>query len=160
MGVDQARGLHIVIKQPDLEKGLVYTIRVHYEPTTDAVFSHLSHFMEAYDVRACVIDAQPNTHAASEFARRFRGRVWLAYYINQKGKIAWSHDAEHTPIANINRTEAFDAWRDVHKMGQRRIPRIEDEVASYVRQMTNILRAIEEDRHQRAETRGLDLTRR
>jgi hypothetical protein len=145
MGVDQNRGLHIVIKQPDENQGVVFTLRVHHEPQTDADFSHLDHFMEAYDVRACVIDALPGTQAASAFAHRFRGRVWCAYYTAQKGKVAWSYDSDNTPIVNINRTDALDAWRDVHQMGKRRIPRIEDEVTEFVRQMTNTLRSIQED---------------
>jgi hypothetical protein len=112
---------------------------------TDPIFSHLDHFMNDFDVRACVIDALPNTHAAKAFAHRFPGRVWLAYYGNQKGRISWARDAEGNAIVNINRTEALDAWRDAHKMGKRRIPRIEDEVRQFVLQMTNILRTIEED---------------
>jgi hypothetical protein len=145
MGVDQGSGLHVVIKEPHPGKDLVFTIRVHHEPRTDAEFTHLDHFMETYDVRACVIDGLPNSHAASAFAHRFPGRVWLAYYNAQKGKVAWSYDATHTPIVNINRTDALDAWRDAHQTGKRRIPRIEDEVTNFVQQMTDILRSIEED---------------
>ena len=86
MGVDQGNGLHVVIKEPHEDKGVVLTVRVHHEPRTDAVFSHLDSLMEAYDVRFCVIDGLPNTHAARAFARRFPGRVWLAYYgETQKG---------------------------------------------------------------------------
>ena len=75
--------------------------------------------MNDFDVRACVIDALPNTHAARAFARRWPGRVWLCYYGNSKGKVTWGHDADDTPIVNVNRTEALDTWRDdLHKMGQ------------------------------------------
>ncbi|MBN1837903.1 MAG: phage terminase large subunit family protein [Spirochaetales bacterium] len=144
MGVDQGNGLHIVVKEPK-DKGYAVTVYVHHEPMTDAIFSHLDHMMDDFDVRACVIDALPNTHAARAFARRFRGRVWLSYYTNQKGKVAWGFDAENTPIVNVNRTEALDAWRDLHKQAKRRIPRIEGQVTAYVKQMTNILRSIEED---------------
>jgi len=144
MGVDQGNGLHVVIKEP-ADDGYAMTVYCHHEPMTDETFSHLDHLMNAFDVRACVIDALPNTHAARAFARRFRGRVWLSYYGNQKGGIAWGFDAENTAIVNTNRTEAFDRWRDLHRMGKRRIPRIEGQVTTYVKQMTNILRSVEED---------------
>jgi hypothetical protein len=146
MGVDQGNGLHIVVKEPNPEKDIVFTVRVHEEPMTDATFSHLDHFMEAYDVRACVIDAQPNTHAARAFAERHPGRVSLAYYgSTAKGLLEWGRDSERTPIVTINRTEALDAWRDAYKVGKRRIPRVEGEVREWVHQMTNLLRRVEED---------------
>jgi hypothetical protein len=144
MGVDQGNGLHIVIKEPH-PSGLVFTVRVHHEPMTDPTFSHLDHFMSTYDVRAVVMDALPNTHAARAVAARFPGRVWLSYYGNSKGRVSWGRDPEGAPIVNVNRTEALDAWRDAHKMGKRRIPRIEDEMTNFVKQMTNTLRSVEED---------------
>ncbi len=145
MGVDQGNGLHVVVKEPT-GSGLVCTVRIHNEPMTDAVFSHLDHFMANYDVRACVIDALPNTHAARAFSRRFPGRVWMAFYSStQKGGAAWSYDQEGSPVVSINRTEALDAWRDVHKLQQRRLPRDTNELAEYRRQMTNVLRKVEED---------------
>ncbi len=144
MGVDQGNGLHVVVKEPKAD-GYAITVYVHHEPMTDETFSHLDHMMEDFDVRSCVIDALPNTHAARAFARRFRGRVWLSYYGNQKGKASWGYDQENSPIVNVNRTEALDTWRDLHKQGKRRIPRVEGQVTAYVKQMTNILRSVEED---------------
>lgn len=144
MGVDQGNGLHVVVKEPKAD-GYALTIYVHHEPMTDETFSHLDHLMGDFDIRSCVIDALPNTHAARAFARRFRGRVWLAYYGNQKGRVSWGYDQENSPIVNVNRTEALDAWRDLHKQGKRRIPRIEGQMTAYVKQMTNILRSVEED---------------
>jgi hypothetical protein len=144
MGVDQGNGLHVVIKEPH-ESGIVFTVRAHHEPQTDPTFSHLDHFMADFDVRAVVIDGLPNTHAARAFARRYPGKVWLSYYGNSKGRVSWNRDPEGTPVVNVNRTEQLDAWRDVHKLKKRRIPRVEDQVTEYVRQMTNILRSTEED---------------
>ena len=124
MGVDQGNGLNIVIKQIFPDTDIIPTVLVHHEPVTDSSFSHLDWFMEAFDVRMCVIDAQPNIHAARAFARRFPGRVILAYYSGgQKGLVDWTHDREGSAIANINRTEAFDSWRGTYHKGRRRIPR-------------------------------------
>ncbi|MHB8868424.1 MAG: phage terminase large subunit family protein [Thermoleophilia bacterium] len=146
MGVDQGNGLHVVVKEPVGDEDLVCTVRVHYEPQTDATFTHLDYFMEAFDVRSCVIDALPNTHAARAFSRRYPGRVYLAYYGDtQKGLADWGADKERTPIVTISRTEAFDAWRDIYQQQKRRIPRVEGAVTEYVKQMTNILRTVTED---------------
>jgi len=134
-----------VVKEPHPDKDVVLTVRVEHVLQTDESFSHLDRFMDAYDVRSCVIDAMPNTHAARAFSRRFRGRVWMCWYGDQKGKVAWGKDKENTPIVNVNRTESLDAWRDVHKQMKRRIPRVEDEIVEYVKQMTNTLRKVEED---------------
>jgi hypothetical protein len=145
MGVDQGNGLHVVVKEP-ADGGLVLTVRTYHEPVTDATFSHLDHLMEAFDVRACVIDALPNTHAARAFARRFRGRVWLCFYAKtQKGQAAWGRDQEHSPTVNVNRTESLDAWRDAHKLKRRRIPKEDPEVREFRSQMTNVLRKVEEE---------------
>ncbi len=146
MGVDQGNGLHIVIKEPPDERGLVSTLLAHNQEVTDALFSHLDPFMKAYGVKVCVIDAQPHTHAARAFAKRHPGRVFLADYgETQKGMVDWGYDTEHTPTVKINRTDALDGWRDAHQMGTRRIPRLEGEGREYARQMTNIVRLMRED---------------
>ena len=146
MGVDQNYGLHIVVKAPPDEDGVVSTLRVYHQEATDALFSHLDHFMQAYDVRVCVIDAQPGIHSARSFAKRHQGRVWLAYYGDtQKGMADWKYDTDNTPTVTINRTNALDGWRDAHQMGKRRIPRLEGEGQEYARQMTNIVRLMRED---------------
>jgi hypothetical protein len=145
MGVDQGTALHIVIKEPH-PSGLIFTVRVHHEPAADATFTHLDYYMNTYDVRACVIDALPNTHAARDFAKRYPGRVYLAYYgTTQKGLADGGYDKDHSPTVTINRTEAFDTWRDTYQKGRRRIPRVEDEMTEYVKEMTNILRTVDED---------------
>ena len=146
MGVDQGNGLHIVIKERRPDGNIVFTLRVKHQEITDATFTHLDQLMKDYDVRVCVIDALPHTHAARAFAGRFRGRVYLAYYGDtQKGLVDWGYDKENTPTATINRTDAFDAMRDVHQKGDRRIPRLDDGVREFIRQMTNIVRKVEED---------------
>jgi hypothetical protein len=145
MGVDQGNGLHIVVKEPQPGGEVVHLVRAHHEPQTDSSFSHLDWFMRAFDVKTCIIDALPNTHAARAFARRFPGRVYLAYYLQYpKSLVEWG-GADGTGTVNIGRTEAFDSWRDIYQKGKRQLPRIEGEVAEYVEQLTNILRSVRED---------------
>ena len=93
-----------------------------------------------------MIDALPHTHAARSFAKRYPDKVFLAYYGDtQKGLANWGHEKDNTPNVFIDRTEAFDAWRDTYQKGARRIPRVQDGVVEYVSQMTNINRAVVED---------------
>ena len=49
-----------------------------YKPIDE--FEELDEFMRKYDVWVCVVDGLPETKGAMAFAKRFRGRVWLAYY--------------------------------------------------------------------------------
>ena len=144
MGVDQGEGLHIVVKK-QLE-GVLSTVHVHHESRAGLTFGALDCFMDAFGVRACVIAALPNTYAARDVAARYRGRVWLAYYSDlQEGEAAWGVDEERTPKVIINRTQAFDAWRNAFWSGKRGIPRVEGEVTEYVRQMTNVMPCIRAD---------------
>jgi hypothetical protein len=146
MGVDQNEGLHIVVKWADTKADLVYTVAVHHEPHTNADFSMLDWFMQAFDVRLCVIDAQPGIHAARAFAKRHSGRVRLAFYgPSQNGLTTLKVDHDGTPTITISRTEAFDRLRDLYQKLRRRIPRSDEVVEEYMRQLTQIVRTIYED---------------
>src|SRR5262249_9059243 len=96
-------------------------------------FSQLDGLMEAFQVRKCVIDAMPETHATRAFANRFRGRVWLNYFNeNQKGSYRWD---EKDYIVQENRTEALDASRRVIRDGLVVLPQrspLVDEFASHL----------------------------
>jgi hypothetical protein len=49
MRVDQGNGLHIVVKEPHkADSHFLFVVRTHHEPTTDATFTHLDHFMDSY----------------------------------------------------------------------------------------------------------------
>jgi hypothetical protein len=65
MGVDTGRALHTVIRQ-HFESGahrLVYLNECR-------AFAELSELIERFNVRRCVIDSLPETHAMREFALR------------------------------------------------------------------------------------------
>lgn len=144
MGVDQGEGLHIVVKK-QLE-GVLATVYVHHLLRTDVTFDVLDCVMDAFQVRPCVIGALPNAYAARALAERYPGRVWLASYSDsQEGEAAWGVDQQRTPRVIINRTHAFDAWRNAFWSGERRIPRVQGEVVEYVRQMTSILPCVRQD---------------
>jgi hypothetical protein len=104
MGVDQGNTLHYEISRhtEDNKREVVF-----YGTTTD--FKYLDFLMEKWNVRACVIDALPNTHDAKEFRDRFPGRVWTAHYQNivLKEKIEYK-DAEEPYTLTLSRSETLD----------------------------------------------------
>ena len=74
-------------------------------------FTSLDPLMREWQVRACVIDADPQINDARRFARRFPGYVWLCRYrrgITGK-EIAVSEEDSNAPIATVDRTNWFDA---------------------------------------------------
>ncbi len=118
MGVDTGKDLHVVIsryvKARDRRREILYV-------GTRQAYSELDVLMERFNVRRCVIDALPEIHATREFANRFRGRVYLNYFVeNQRGSYAWDSDER---IVRENRTEALDASRQVVRDGKVIFPR-------------------------------------
>jgi hypothetical protein len=76
MGVDVGKRLHVTIGLPvDGALRLVYVDSVRMFEDVDAL-------MHRYGVACCVIDANPETRLAQEFALRWNGRVLPAYYPN------------------------------------------------------------------------------
>ena len=98
MGVDQGKGLHVVIGRRD---GTIVLVGEYRD------FEELDRLMEAFNVVRGVIDGMPETRKAREFAARFQGRVFLNWYSpHQKGAYAWN---EEKMQVSVNRTESMDA---------------------------------------------------
>lgn len=74
-------------------------------------FKDLDPLMKRFGVGCCVIDAQPETHSARDFAKRHKQRVYLCYYQDGlKGEYKWTDRDEHgVGVVNVNRTESLDA---------------------------------------------------
>jgi len=70
-------------------------------------FEDLDELMDRYDVKCCVVDGQPETRKAREFAEKHRGRVWLARFVPQVegARIAAFHEASRA--AGVDRTKAI-----------------------------------------------------
>ncbi len=77
MGVDVGKRLHVTIGLP-LEGAGIQLI----DADSVRAFEELDTLMHRYGVRCCVIDANPETRLAQEFAARWNGRVWPAFYPN------------------------------------------------------------------------------
>ncbi len=84
MGIDQMGGFNVVTLRYWGEKtdtGLCKSRLAHIEVIyDDDPWTRCDELMEQYDVSVCVVDALPNINEARRFAKRFRGRVWLADY--------------------------------------------------------------------------------
>lgn len=113
MGVDVGKFLHYEIDQwilpqepktRDLNMECVVRV-LEYGKLLD--FEDLDNLMRHYNIRFCVIDAQPERRKAKEFATRFNGRVRLCFYgrgIN--GKQIHIHNDE--PTITVDRTSWLD----------------------------------------------------
>lgn len=90
MGVDQGGGyVMTIISDNYAGKKRIRHIEVieqdnpaYREPSgsRNTPFKRLGELMTEYNVRICVLDAMPNINEALQFAQKFYGRVFLAYY--------------------------------------------------------------------------------
>lgn len=92
MGVDQRGGEnHVVIGdiEPETKKLRLRHLEI-IQGEGKSVFGQLYHLMERYDVDVCVIDALPSYNEAVTFAKKFKKRVFLAYYSENAHMARWS----------------------------------------------------------------------
>ena len=125
MGVDTGKDLHAVILRQDYNKKEPVTL-IHLDICRD--FAELDDLMERFQVRRCVIDGLPETHATRAFAKRHYRRVYLCFFNeNQRGSAKWN---KRESKVEVNRTEALDSSRaiirDRKAILSRGIPHLED----------------------------------
>lgn len=107
-GVDVGRVKHVIVRGtlPNGERPL------RYAGAVDS-FEDVRRVLEQFNVRACVIDALPETTKARELQAAFpRLRVWLSYYasadVGTKKEMLGVWDAKDGTV-NVDRTRALDA---------------------------------------------------
>jgi hypothetical protein len=106
MGIDVGRLLHVVIRarQANGEYPLRWAAMIQS-------FDDASTLMKQFGVRVCVVDALPETRAVRAFQKANPGRVWLAYYPDQKKgskeiePAQWKQD---DGVVNLDRTRTLD----------------------------------------------------
>jgi len=108
MGVDVGKMLHVVIRSFDPEAGE----RPQIWAGGIESWKELGHTVQRFNPTVIVIDALPETTKAREFQAGFAsGRVWLAYYTQQKVGTKhiepqqWSWD---DGVVNLDRTRTLD----------------------------------------------------
>lgn len=160
MGIDVGIRLHVVIRQrEDIDKprrGREGEVMPHvpllWFVGEVAEFADLDALMKRFNVERCVIDALPETHAASQFAKRFPDRVWLAYYDrHEPGHERRSHGTPNR--YHINRTEALDEMYQRFREGVPALPRnartlrgpVKEGRGAYYRHLLALTRTLEQD---------------
>lgn len=110
MGVDIGNKINVVIKKRERDE----TLRIVHLATYDE-FEELDTLMKTFDVWVCVVDGLPEGRASRDFANRFEGRVWLAYYNLQDSSQVYAFDDDKEEgkkskalKVRINRTNACD----------------------------------------------------
>ncbi len=114
MGVDVgSKYLHIEIDQWFFDNNEAADINLSAKAkllleTKITEFEQLDEFMHLFNIRFCVIDAQPERRKSLEFAQRWNGRVKVCFYPNGiNGKnIKINPDTEHT--ISVDRTSWLD----------------------------------------------------
>ena len=138
MGVDQGKGLHVVIGKRDYCKaGKIIHLGVYKD------WEELDRLMKNFHVSRCVADALPETRNARAFAERHKGKVFLNYYNeHQKGKYKWN---EQDLTVQCNRTESLDASHNEVMNGQTILPRECGIVREFATHLHNVAKKWEED---------------
>ncbi len=162
MGIDVGIKLHVVIREREDEdaprRGRGGEVLPHvpllWFVGEVADFAELDGLMERFNVERCVIDALPETHAASQFAKRFSDKVWLAHYDrHQPGHERERSSNEMPNRYHINRTEAFDEMYQRFREEVPVLPRdagtlqgfVKEGRGAYYRHLLALTRTLEQD---------------
>jgi hypothetical protein len=117
MGIDQGKMNHIVVVEFLLQDSLgdlnaSSFAKVLWEGKLPGDnFDTLDPLMREWQIRACVIDADPQVNDARRFARRFPGYIYLCRY--RRGvtgkELQISEEDSYAPIVTVDRTNWLDA---------------------------------------------------
>lgn len=116
MGVDQGKMNHVVVVEftvngrGDLNAAANAKVLAAFKLPGDD-FETLDPLMREWQIKACVIDADPQINDARRFARRFPGYVYLCRY--RRGvtgkELQVSEEDSGSPIVTVDRTNWLDA---------------------------------------------------
>lgn len=116
MGIDQGKMNNVVVVEYIIKGGGDLNAAAHAKvlaafklPGDD--FEFLDPLMREWQIRACVIDADPQINDARRFARRFPGYVYLCRY--RRGvtgkELQVTEEDSGAPIVTVDRTNWLDA---------------------------------------------------
>jgi len=119
MGVDVGSVLHVVVRRFRKDGAGRQMRRAVHVATVDR-FEDLDPLMRRFDVRQCVVDALPETREALRFAKRFDGKVKLAWYSAGSGAKR-DEAAREKPteeyMLDLDRTRTLDALWSFYRSG-------------------------------------------
>ncbi|MBU1951132.1 MAG: phage tail protein, partial [Candidatus Eisenbacteria bacterium] len=139
MGVDTGKNLHVVIMAThnDLKSPMVIHLEACHE------FHDLDRLMEQFNVKLCVIDGLPETHATREFTQRNRGKVYMNFFLeSQRGKANWDRKGL---MVRVNRTEALDASRKAIREKEVLLPRRTPQIEEFAKHLAADAKVLDED---------------
>ena len=157
MGVDVGFKLHVVVrearKRRDENEDEGRPAHLWFVAELDT-FQELDGLMNRFNVERCVIDAQPETRLAREFAVRHRRRVWLARYDRREpGHERVRGRGHEASICHVNRAEALDEMFERFRRRVVTLPlnarglggRVKEGLGEYYRQLLTPKRTLEQD---------------
>jgi len=139
MGVDVGAMLHVVVGFKPKEKQLqvCYLARV-------SSFNDVHDIAQRFNVKCAVIDMEPELRKVREFAQAEPYPVFLCDY--QDRIISGPQWDEEKKLVKVNRTEICDATHDlVSSSGLLLLPRRNEELEIFAKQMCNIAKVLQED---------------
>ena len=139
MGVDVGRVLHTVIGQRKTRNSIKILKVGRYDS-----FNDLHDLAAAFNVKSAVIDLFPEKRKVVEFQKSENFSVFGCNYVETRtGGIAWD-EKEH--IIRGNRTEICDMTHDlVASSGRLELPRRNQEIEEFVKEMCNIAKVLDEN---------------
>lgn len=139
MGVDVGTVLHTVIAQRTTRK----TLKIVHIGRYDS-FNDLHDLARDFNVKSAVIDLFPEKRKVVEFQKAENFSIFGCNYVETRsGQIAWD-EKEH--IIKGNRTEICDMSHDqVSTPGGLVLPRRNQEVEQFVKEVCNMAKVLEED---------------
>lgn len=139
MGVDVGRELHVVIA----ERKDQYTLQV-VKAIRVTSFNDVYDLGKRYGVGCAVFDLRPETRKVRDFQRQADYQVYGCEYVETKAMMtAWD---EKALVIKCNRTEICDMTHDlVTTPGRLILPRINNEMHEFVKEMCNIAKILEEE---------------
>ena len=141
MGVDVGKQLHVTVgfRPDDRSKQVVYVARV-------STFNDVHDIAARFGVRSAVIDSEPETRKAREFADSEPYPVWLCDYSGDRTALAEPKWDDSRKAVTVLRTAICD---ETHAMVVDRkliIPRECEEIKEFVLELTKTARVLEEDK--------------
>jgi len=141
MGVDVGLTLHVVIAIRPTRNAL----RIIYIGRVDS-FNDLHDLARKFNVKSAVIDLKPEIRKVREFQRAENFSIFACDYVETRAKMTFWDDKDR--VIKCNRTEICDASHElVTESGRLIIPRRNEEVNVFAKQMCNIAKKLEEDDH-------------
>ena len=139
MGVDVGTKLHTVIAQRKTRK----TIKVLKVGRYDS-FNDLHDLAKEFNVKSAVLDLFPEKRKVVEFQKAENFSVFGCNYVETKtGQIAWD---EKDHIIKGNRTEICDMTHElITNPGGLELPRRNQEIDQFVKEVCNVAKVLEED---------------